>query len=130
MSRGFNAESIKRFQIGVAPEAWDSLLRSPVMKKFDPALLLQAGLVKSRETGGYYDTFRNRLMFPIRDDGGRIIAFGGREMPGAENPPKYLNSPETPLFSKSRSIYGLDLARQKIVEIAARSRWSRDIRTW
>ncbi len=116
LSRGFNAESIKRFQIGVAPEAWDSLLRSPVMKKFDPALLLQAGLVKSRETGGYYDTFRNRLMFPIRDDGGRIIAFGGREMPGAENPPKYLNSPETPLFSKSRSIYGLDLARQKIVE--------------
>src|SRR4051794_37061490 len=80
-SRGFNAESIKRFQIGFVPEAWDSLLRSPVMKKYEPGLLLQAGLVKSRggaEGGGgngHYDTFRNRLMFPIRDETGRIIAF-------------------------------------------------------
>jgi DNA primase len=124
-SRGFTAESIKRFQIGYVPEAWDSLLRSPVMKKYEPGLLLQAGLVKSRESGnGHYDTFRNRLMFPIRDETGRIIAFGGRVMPGSEDPStgsgqapaKYLNSPETPLFSKSKSIYGLDLARQKIVE--------------
>ncbi|HEX3358918.1 MAG TPA: DNA primase, partial [Tepidisphaeraceae bacterium] len=116
-SRGFNADSIKRFQIGVTPEAWDSLLRSPVMKKFETSLLQQAGLVKSRESGeGHYDTFRNRLMFPIRDETGRIIAFGGRVMPGSEDPAKYLNSPETPLFSKSKSIYGIDLARQKIVE--------------
>jgi len=121
-SRGFNAESIQRFQIGFAPQAWDSLLRSPVMKKYEPGLLLQAGLVKSRggvEGGGgngHYDTFRNRLMFPIRDETGRIIAFGGRVMPGSEDPAKYLNSPETPLFSKSKAIYGIDLARQKIVE--------------
>jgi DNA primase len=121
-SRGFNAESIKRFQIGVAPDAWDSLLRSPLMKKFDPGLLFQAGLVKSRGGGdgnggdGHYDTFRNRLMFPIRDENGRIIAFGGRIMPGSEDPAKYLNSPETPLFSKSKALYGIDLARQKIVE--------------
>jgi len=87
------------------------------MKKFDPGLLFQAGLVKSREGGdGHYDTFRNRLMFPIRDETGRIIAFGGRIMPGSEDPAKYLNSPETPLFSKSKAIYGIDLARQKIVE--------------
>ena len=116
-ARGFNAESIKRFQIGFVPDAWDSLLRSPVMKKYEPGLLLQAGLVKSREGGnGHYDTVRNRLMFPIRDETGRIIAFGGRVMPGSEDPAKYLNSPETPLFSKSKSIYGIDLARQKIVE--------------
>ncbi len=121
-SRGFNADSIKRFQIGVVPEAWDSLLRSPVMKKFDAGLLQQAGLVKSRGGGdggggeGHYDTFRNRLMFPIRDETARIIAFGGRVMPGSEDPAKYLNSPETPLFSKSKSIYGIDLAKQKIVE--------------
>ena len=55
-------------------------------------------------------------MFPIRDENGRVIAFGGRVMPGSEDPAKYLNSPETPLFSKSRSVFGLDLARQKIVE--------------
>ena len=116
-SRGFNADSIKRFQIGVTPDAWDSLLRSPVMKKYEASLLQQAGLVKSREGNeGHYDTFRNRLMFPIRDETSRIIAFGGRVMPGSEDPAKYLNSPETPLFSKSKSIYGLDLARQKIVE--------------
>lgn len=115
--RGFDSESIKRFQIGFAPDGWDTLLTSNVGKKFPPALLQQAGLVKSRESGsGYYDTFRNRVMFPIRDESGRVIAFGGRVMPGSEDPAKYLNSPETPLFSKSRSIFGLDLARQKIVE--------------
>ena len=87
------------------------------MKKFPPGQLALAGLVKARETGnGFYDTFRNRLMFPIRDESGRIIAFGGRVMPGSQDPAKYLNSPETPLFSKSRAVYGLDLARQKIVE--------------
>src|SRR5262249_4534509 len=65
-SRGFNADSIRRFQIGVTPEAWDSLLRSPAMKKFDVGILLQAGLIKARTEGreGHYDTFRNRLMFP------------------------------------------------------------------
>lgn len=115
--RGFNEQSIRRFQIGLAPDGWDGLLRSPVGRKFPPEQLLVGGLVKKREKGpGYYDTFRNRLMFPIRDEGGRVIAFGGRVMPGAEDPAKYLNSPETPLFSKSRCVFGLDLARQKIVE--------------
>ncbi|MGB7160726.1 MAG: DNA primase [Tepidisphaeraceae bacterium] len=115
--RGINAESIKRFQIGVALDAWDGLLRSPAMKKYPASLLQQAGLAKSRDNGnGFYDTFRNRLMFPIRDENGRVIAFGGRVMPGSEDPAKYLNSPETPLFSKSRCIFGLDLARQRIVE--------------
>jgi len=121
-SRGFDEESVKRFQIGLAADSWDTLLRSPLMKKFPPAQLALAGLVKAREGGGggesrgFYDTFRNRLMFPIRDESGRIIAFGGRVMPGSNDPAKYLNSPETPLFSKSRAVYGLDLARQKIVE--------------
>src|SRR5215211_1011129 len=115
--RGINAESIKRFQIGVAPDAWDGLLRSPAMKKHPPQLLATAGLLKPRNNGdGFYDTFRNRLMFPIRDENGRVIAFGGRVMPGSEDPAKYLNSPETPLFSKSRCVFGLDLARQRIVE--------------
>ncbi|MGN6625878.1 MAG: DNA primase [Tepidisphaeraceae bacterium] len=117
--RGFNDETIRNFRLGFAPDGWDGLLRSPVMKKFRPEQLVQAGLLKSRDNergGGVYDTFRNRLMFPIRDEAGRIIAFGGRVMPGSDAPAKYLNSPETPLFSKSRVAYGLDLGRPRIVE--------------
>jgi DNA primase len=115
--RKINADSVKRFQIGLAHDSWDALMRSSVGKKFPPHILALGGLVKPRNTGeGYYDTFRNRLMFPIRDENGRVIAFGGRVMPGSQDPAKYLNSPETPLFSKGRSIFGLDLARQKIVE--------------
>ncbi|HXE54810.1 MAG TPA: DNA primase [Tepidisphaeraceae bacterium] len=116
-TRQINDESIKRFQIGYAADAWDALLRSPVSRKYPAPLLVQGGLLKERQQGtGYYDTFRNRLMFPIRDENGRVIAFGGRVMPGSQDPAKYLNSPETPLFSKSRCIFGLDLARQKMVE--------------
>ncbi|MDB5358262.1 MAG: primase [Phycisphaerales bacterium] len=116
-TRRIDAESVTRFQIGFAANMWDGLLRGPVGRKFAPQQLRDGGLVKEREKGaGFYDTFRNRLMFPIRDENSRVIAFGGRVMPGSEDPAKYLNSPETPLFSKSRSIFGIDLARQKIVE--------------
>jgi DNA primase len=116
-TRGFTEESIQKFQIGLTVDSWDVLLRSQAMKKFTPQQLATAGLVKPREGGdGFYDTFRNRIMFPIRDEQARIIAFGGRVSPGSQDPAKYLNSPETPLFNKSRTIYGLDLARQKIVE--------------
>ncbi len=115
--RGFTGEIAQRFQIGLAADGWDGLLRADAMRPFGPAVLAMAGLVKTRENGGgYYDTFRNRLMFPIRDETGRIIAFGGRVMPGSTDKAKYLNSPETPLFNKSRTVFGLDLARQKIVE--------------
>jgi DNA primase len=115
--RGITTDSVKRFQIGLAADAWDGLLKSPAGKKFTPQQLAAAGLAKRRDRGdGFYDTFRNRLMFPIRDESGRVIAFGGRAMPGSPDPAKYLNSPETPLFSKSRCVFGLDLARQKIVE--------------
>ncbi|MCC6579263.1 MAG: DNA primase, partial [Phycisphaeraceae bacterium] len=115
--RGFTADSVRRFQIGLAPDAWDGLLAGDVGRKFRPEILLRAGLVKQRDGGGgFYDTFRNRLIFPIRDEQGRVIAFGGRVMPGSQDPAKYLNSPETPLFSKSRCIYGLDLAKQRAAE--------------
>jgi DNA primase len=122
--RGFDAESIKRFRIGLAPAAWDAFQTSPEARKFSPAILALAGLLKPRQQGeGHYDTFRNRLMFPIRDAEGRIIAFGGRVMPGSDDaegnasaPAKYLNSPQTPLFDKGRCAFGLDLARQRIIE--------------
>lgn len=114
--RGFNQQSIQQFQLGVSPDAWDELFRE-LGRKFAMDLLATAGLVKRRESGdGCYDTFRNRLIFPIRDERGRVIAFGGRVMPGSDDPAKYLNSTETPLFNKSQSIFGLDLARQRIVE--------------
>lgn len=115
--RGFTPETINRFQVGLAPDAWDGLLRSPAGRKFSPQLLASGGLLKTRQSGdGFYDTFRNRIMFPIRNEGGQIIAFGGRVMPGSEDPAKYLNSPETLLFLKSRAIFGIDFARQRIVE--------------
>ena len=116
-TRGFDLETASRFRLGFATSAWEALLRSSMMKAFPRDLLLQAGLVKPREADkSVYDTFRDRLMFPIRDEAGRVIAFGGRVMPGSVAPAKYLNSPETPLFSKSRCVYGIDLARQKIIE--------------
>jgi DNA primase len=116
--RGFNAETIEKFRVGVAPDGWDWLLQHPAMRKFPAPLLAQAGLLKVREKGGgFYDTFRNRLMFPIRNDVGQTVAFGGRIMPGADPKiAKYLNSPESPLFSKGKVLYGLDMARQRIVE--------------
>jgi DNA primase len=117
-SRGFNDEIVKQFQIGLAVDSWDALLKSPAMRKFPPGVLATAGLVKSRQNGdGFYDAFRNRLIFPIFEEAqARIIAFGGRKMPGSEDPAKYLNSPETPLFSKSKSLYGLNFARQRMIE--------------
>jgi len=115
-SRGFTPEWLRKFSVGFAPEGWDGLLTA-LSKKFPPAVLHLAGLVKQRDGGtGFYDTFRNRVIFPIRDETGRTIAFGGRVMPGSDAPAKYLNSPETPLFHKSKAVFGLDLAKQKIVE--------------
>jgi DNA primase len=118
--RGFTQETIRRFGIGLSADAWDGLIGNPAMRKFAPALLVEAGLCKARGNNGaggegFYDTFRNRLIFPIRDETGRVIAFGGRVMPGSDDPAKYLNSPESPLFSKSRCVYGLDLARGQMV---------------
>ena len=116
-ARGFTGETAKQFRLGVAPDGWDHLLAAREMKKFAAPLLAEGGLAKAREKGpGHYDTFRNRLMFPIRDETGRTIAFGGRVLPGNESPAKYLNSPETPLFHKSKCVFGLDLARKGIVE--------------
>lgn len=115
--RGFTHESVKQFRIGMALDSWDGFATSLEAKKFAPAQLALAGLVKPRQQGeGFYDTFRNRLMFPIRDLEGRVIAFGGRVLPGNDDNAKYLNSPQTPLFDKGTCAFGLDLAREKIVE--------------
>ena len=110
--RGLNLETIERFQLGYAPAAWDWLLRQAPAAGFSAELLARAGLaVERQERGGHYDRFRDRVMFPIRDPQGRCVAFGGRVLPGSTEGAKYINSPETPVFSKSSLLYGLDSSR-------------------
>jgi len=110
--RGISDEMVEAFGIGLAVDSFDALLRQASLARIDPAVLVAAGLVKERAGGGYYDTFRNRLMFPIRDVMGRIIAFGGRTL--GDDPAKYLNTPATALFDKSTNLFGLDRARAGI----------------
>ncbi|MBM4023556.1 MAG: toprim domain-containing protein, partial [Planctomycetes bacterium] len=112
--RGLVPETLARFGVGFAPESWDWLLRQAATAGIPSDLLERAGLaVKRDDRPGHYDRFRGRVMFPIRDPLGRCIAFGGRVLPGARvEAAKYVNSPETTLFSKSGTLYGLDTARE------------------
>jgi len=107
--RGVNGVTAKRFGIGYAPDAWDGLIKALDPDGSREKLLLSAGLVLPRDSGGVYDRFRGRVMFPIEDHRGRVVAFGGRVIDDGE--PKYLNSPETALFRKRAELYGLHLAR-------------------
>ncbi|MEZ6136279.1 MAG: DNA primase [Pirellulaceae bacterium] len=113
--RGISSSSINKFGIGMAPDAWSTLLDGARSKKLSPHVLESAGLVIKRDqSSGHYDRFRNRIMFPIRDRESHVIAFGGRAMPGSEEKAKYINSPETRLFQKHQQLYGLDLAYSSI----------------
>jgi len=115
LKRGLSGESIKRFGLGYAPDSWDALIRAAATEGIGRSQLLAAGLVSPREGGtGCYDRFRNRLMFPIIDPQGRVIAFGGRALDDGERA-KYLNSPESALFDKSRQLYALNWSRERIV---------------
>lgn len=112
-SRAFSPKVQEEFQLGFAPGSWDSLWRFLTRRGIDEAVLQEAGLVMPRQNGrGSYDRFRQRLMFPIHDTQGRVIGFGGRVI--GEGEPKYLNSPETPLFNKSRTLFNLHRARKAI----------------
>ncbi|HSM68463.1 MAG TPA: DNA primase [Xanthomonadales bacterium] len=110
-SRGLSGEICRDFGVGFAPDSWDALQKHLGSGEAERKLLLRAGLL-SQGKNKVYDKFRNRIMFPIHDRGGRVIAFGGRAM--GEDGPKYLNSPETELFHKGRELYGLYLARQRV----------------
>jgi DNA primase len=111
--RGISEEMSERFALGASPDRWDGLLLTLRSKGLDPGVFADAGLLKTRESGGQYDAFRNRLMFTITDQIGRPIAFGGRKI-REEDEPKYLNSPETRVFSKSSTLYGLQQASRAI----------------
>lgn len=108
--RGLTGDICKQFGIGYAPPGWDNLLKHFADDHKAAHLLLEAGMIIERDNGGHYDRFRDRLMFPIRDNRGRVIAFGGRVL--NDDKPKYLNSPETVIFHKQRELYGLYEARQ------------------
>ncbi|MDP7422111.1 MAG: DNA primase [bacterium] len=113
--RGLNKKVWESFKLGYAPAGWDHLLKLARAKKVPEQILQSSGLVvRNKNTGNIYDRFRERLMFPIRDTGGRVVAFGGRIL--GEGEPKYLNSSETDIFRKSSTLYGYDKARMVIRE--------------
>jgi DNA primase len=111
--RGFSEGTLDRFTIGYAPNNWEALTKRLRGKGFTDTELTDAGLASPSNRGGVYDRFRGRIIIPIRDVSARAIGLGGRIMPGAEGP-KYLNSPATVLFDKSRTLYGIDLAKGAI----------------
>ena len=108
--RGIDGATAAKFALGFAPDAWDAVLKRLGGSDRAVERLIRAGLAIRNDKGRVYDRFRDRVMFPIRDSRGRVIGFGGRVMGSGE--PKYLNSPDTPLFDKSRTLYGLFEARQ------------------
>ena len=113
--RGVSEEAVKRFRIGYAPDKWDNILNWSKSKKYDAVLLEKGGLVIAGDKG-HYDRFRGRLIFPICDEQGRVVGFSGRVLSLDQKGGKYINSPETPIFSKSRIIYGLDKAKRPILD--------------
>jgi DNA primase len=137
--RGVSADAIKLFRIGAAPELWDDTVNWARSKNFDLATVEKAGLIIGKELDAptpptsadensksairnpqsairYYDRFRGRLMFPICDEQGRVIGFSGRVLSGDEKTAKYVNSPETPIFTKSKIFYGLDKSKRAILD--------------
>lgn len=118
LKRGISPEMVESFGLGAAPDRWDGLLRLLESKNLPPAPSAEAGLLKRRDPGsgsgaGYYDAFRHRLIFPIHDQIGRVIAFGARKI-REEDEPKYLNSPESRLFDKGATLFGLHQASRSI----------------
>ena len=117
-SRGINIETAKRWQIGYAPNTWDSLVHWATTAGFVKEELIESGLVKLREEGNprsrIYDRFRDRLMFPIHNDFGEVVAFSGRILDPKAQGGKYVNSPETPLFSKGNLLFGLHQSKRFI----------------
>lgn len=107
--RKMSAATIDEFQLGYAPAGWNHLVAHFAKNKVAPEVLVNAGLASRNDSGRIYDRFRDRIMFPILNPAGQVIAFGGRVMDDSN--PKYLNSPETPVFNKSRSLYGLHRAK-------------------
>ena len=113
LERGFDEQAAEHFGVGYAPKSWDALTSHLRQQGFTDAELLAGGLV-SQGNRGVYDRFRGRLVWPIRDLSGDVVGFGARRLHDDDEGPKYLNTPETPLYKKSQVLYGIDLARREI----------------
>ncbi|MBX6389489.1 MAG: DNA primase, partial [Frankia sp.] len=115
-ARGFDADVVAHFGVGYAPAGWDELSRHLLARRFSAEELVLGGLARHGGRGGLIDRFRHRLVWPIRDLSGEVVGFGGRRLADDDEKagPKYLNTPETPLFRKSALLYGADLARREI----------------
>jgi DNA primase len=115
--RAVSSEAVSLFRLGYAPEAWDDTVNWARSKGHDLATVEKAGLILRKEgSDHFYDRFRGRLIFPICDEQGRVIGFSGRILSGDEKTAKYVNSPETPIFTKSRVFYGLDKSRRSLLD--------------
>lgn len=113
--RGLGQEVIEKFGLGSCQSGWDGLYRFLLQRQVSPLEMEQLGLVlPSKEGNRYYDRFRERIMFPIRNEQGQVVAFGGRIIDADVSPQKYMNSPDTPLFNKGKLLYGLDVAKSSI----------------
>ncbi len=114
--RGLSEKVLTTFGIGYAPDRWDAVVEFAKARSIDQVLVEKAGLILPRKDGGFYDRFRHRVMFPIFNASGRVIAFGGRQLRDEQDSPKYVNSPESPIYHKGRTLYGLFQAREAIKE--------------
>ena len=115
--RGVSDDAVKLFRLGYSPEQWEDTINWGRSKNFGTEALELAGIAVRKEgTDRFYGRFRDRLMFPICDDQGRVIGFSGRVLPGSDDPRKYVNSPETPLFTKSKVMFGLDKSKRAILD--------------
>lgn len=115
VGRGFNSQAAATFGVGYAPKTWDSLTKHLTAQGFTEAELLAGGLLTNGQRGNY-DRFRGRIMWPIRDLSGDVVGFGARKLYDDDEGPKYLNTPETPIYKKSQVLYGIDLARKDIAK--------------
>jgi DNA primase len=118
LKRGVSAEAVQVFRLGYAPDAWDDTVNWSRSKHYELELVEKAGLIirKDGPEARYYDRFRGRLMFPICDEQGRVVAFSGRVLSGDEKTAKYVNSPETPIFTKGKVFYGLDKSKRALLD--------------
>lgn len=113
VKRGIGAAETEAFGLGLAPDAWDGFLRS-LPPGIEKSLLDTCGLFRKNDRGGHYDLFRDRIIFPIQDAAGRVVAFGARSWKDKEQGPKYINSPETPVYVKGRHLYGIQRAKDAV----------------
>ncbi len=114
LGRGFSSESITKFRLGFAPDSWDATGKYLKKKNISEEAINNAGLLVEKDSGGFYDRFRGRAIFPVRDFLGRVIAFGARILSEENNQPKYINSPQCLIYDKSKVLYGLYEAKQEI----------------